>query len=97
MSAKRSCFPQPFWLVGDAEVQTVLRLATVRATCHRLVVVRGVPRMFWLSVAVAFISAVVIVLGLLHDDSGPDKGATGAGIAIVGIIGLFVGAFIGTL
>jgi len=53
--------------------------------------------MFWLSVVVAFISAVVLVLGMLHDDSGPDKGAAGAGIAIVGIVGLFFGAFLGTL
>lgn len=53
--------------------------------------------MFWLSVVIAFISAVVVVLGILHDDSGPDKGAAGAGIAIVGVIGLFVGTLIGTL
>ena len=53
--------------------------------------------MFWLSVVVAFISAVVVVLGMLHDDSGPNKGAAGAGIAAVGIVGLFVGVFIGTL
>ncbi len=53
--------------------------------------------MFWLSVVVAFISAVILVLGMLHDDSGPNKGAAAAGIAAVGIIGLFFGAYLGSI
>ncbi|MFT6564617.1 MAG: hypothetical protein ACJAY5_001376 [Actinomycetes bacterium] len=53
--------------------------------------------MFWLSIVVAFISAVVVVLGMLHDDSGPNKGAAGAGISAIGVVGLFAGVYLGSL
>jgi hypothetical protein len=53
--------------------------------------------MFWLSVVVAFISAMLVVAGILRDDSGPNRGKAGASIAVVGFVGLFASAYLGTL
>ncbi len=50
-----------------------------------------------LSIIVAFIAALVVLYGILKDDSGPGNGRAGAGFAAIGIVGLFISAFIGSL
>lgn len=50
-----------------------------------------------LSIIVAFIAALIALYGILTDDSGPGNGGKGAGIAVVGIVGLFASVFIGSL
>lgn len=42
---------------------------------------------------VAFIAALVAVAGILKDDSGPNNGGAGAGLAAVGVVGLFLSIF----
>jgi hypothetical protein len=50
-----------------------------------------------LSIIVAFISALVLLFAILRDDSGPGNGRTASGIAVIGIAGLFVSVFVGSL
>ena len=50
-----------------------------------------------LSIIVAFIAALVVVAGFLRDDKGPGNSGAAIGLAVVGIVGLFLSEFIGSL
>lgn len=50
-----------------------------------------------LSIIVAFIAALVVVAGILRDDKGPGNSGAAIGLAVVGIVGLFLSEFIGSL
>lgn len=49
------------------------------------------------SIIVAFIAALVVLYGILRDDAGPGNGKAAVGIAVLGIIGLFLSEVIGSL
>lgn len=50
-----------------------------------------------LSVVIAFIAALAVVAGILRDDKGPGNQNAAIGIVVVGIVGLFLAEFIGSL
>lgn len=50
-----------------------------------------------LSIIIAFIAALVVVAGILRDDKGPGNQNAAIGLAVVGIVGLFLSEVVGSL
>jgi len=50
-----------------------------------------------LSIIIAFVAALLALYGIITDDSGAGNGGKGAGIAAIGIVGLFASVFVGSL